>query len=391
MVENVWEAVEGLPLWIQIPAILAAALIGAKLVETGSYYILHRSERLATGEYDKLIVEELQLPLYLSVILGGVYVSVQLLPEPADRFALVEFVVISLAISILIVVWARAIIRVVNRVISVTNESPTDREITPIVKNVLAFFVILAAFFVLLAVWRVDVTPLLASAGILGIILGIAAQDSLGNFFGGLSLYFDKTYKLGDMIQLESGERGTVIDISIRSTTILTRDNIAITVPNAEMNSKQVINESAPVRRRRIRLDVGVAYGSDLETVEHAILDAAAAESIVLDSPRPKVRFQEFDDSAIVAQLQCYIAHPGQRGEAYDTLIRRIDERFDDEEVKIPFPQRELSFLDSGNRVSVDRVGGPVTERRPQQEGHSRFAEKSQQSAESERRPDESA
>ncbi len=343
------ESFQTLPFWIQIPLILLSALLGAKLIEVGGYYVLHRSKRLAKGRYDRLIVEELQLPLYVTVLLAGVYVSTRIVPDLT-----LGFYVATAAISVILVVWARAVTRLGNRVIGLTNDSPTEREIAPIFKNILTFFVVVGTFFFLLSIWDVDVTPLLASAGILGIIIGIAAQDSLGNFFGGLSLHFDKTYQLGDMVQLESGERGTVIDMSIRSTTVLTRDNIAITVPNARMNSTQVINESAPVRRRRIRLDVGVAYGSDLETVERVILEAAADENVILDSPRPKVRFREFADSAIVAQLQCHIAHPAQRGQARDVLIRGIDRRFDEEEIKIPFPQREVTFFESGNRIAVE-------------------------------------
>nr|WP_011322631.1 mechanosensitive ion channel domain-containing protein [Natronomonas pharaonis] len=133
----------------------------------------------------------------------------------------------------------------------------------------------------------------------------------------------------------------------------MTRDNTEVTVPNAQMNSTQVINESAPVRRRRIRLNIGVAYDSDLATAEEAIVDAAYEEDVVLDTPVPKVRFLEFDDSAIVAQLQCHIARPSQRDEARHGLVQRIDKRFDDEDVKIPFPQREVTFFESGNEISI--------------------------------------
>ena len=342
------EAFLDLSVWIQIPAILVGSLIVAKLLELLGSLVLKQSERLTSQEYDRLIIEEIHLPLFVSIILSGVYVSAHLLPD----FSLL-FYVSAASISIIVALWARALIRLGNRVIGMTNDSPTGREIAPIFKAVLTFFVLLGTFFVLLAVWQVDVTPILASAGILGIIIGIAAQDSLGNFFGGLSLHFDKTYKLGDVIQVESGERGTVIDMSIRSTTILTRDNIAVTIPNREMNSTQIVNESAPVRRRRIRLNVGVAYGSDLEVVEESILEAADTEAIVMASPKPVVRFRRFDDSAIVAQLQCYIQHPAQRGRAHHLLIQRIDANFSDEGIKIPFPQQEVTFFEAGNEISV--------------------------------------
>lgn len=337
-----------LSIWIQVPAVLLGAIILAELLELTSGFLLKRSGRLSDQEYDRMIIEELHIPLYVSIIVGGVYLSALLVPDLA-----VTYVILALAVSVIIVVWARAVIRLGSQMITITNNSPTEREIAPIFRNVLTFVITVATFFVLLWVWRVDVTPLLASAGVLGIIIGIAARDSLSNFFGGLSLHFDKTYKLGDMVELESGERGTVIDMSIRSTTILTRDNIAVTIPNSVMNSTQIINESAPVRRRRIRLNVGVAYGSDLARVEETILTAADEEEIVMESPRPVVRFREFADSAVVAQLQCYIPHPAQRGRAKHLLIRRIDEAFNEDEIKIPFPQREVTFFESGNEIAL--------------------------------------
>ena len=343
------EYLEMIPTSIQVVLILSLSFVAAKLIEAVGYYILHRSERLATGEYDRIIIEETHVPIYVTVFLAGVYLSAQLLPEVG-----IGFYISSVAMSVILILWSYAVIRLSGRIIGASNNAPTDRQITPIFKNVLTFFIILGAFFLLLGIWNVNVTPLLASAGVIGIVLGIAAQDSLGNFFSGLSLYLDKTYKLGDMIQLESGERGTVIDMSIRSTTILTRDNIAITVPNSELNSTQVVNESSPVRRRRIRLDVGVAYGSDLKQVKEALLEIADEEDLILETPSPGVRFQEFGDSAIVAQLQCHIEHPALRGRAKHFLIERIDERFREEEIKIPFPQREMTFFESGNTISID-------------------------------------
>ena len=346
------DSLMALPTAIQIAAILVVSIIAAKVINELGSVPIQRAGRFGSHEYDRLLIEEIHVPLYVSVFLAGVYLSVQLIPD-----FVVQFYIESAAVTIIIFVWTSAVIRLGTRLIGATNDRPAGRNITPIFKNLFTFFVILGSFFLLLSVWTIDITPLLASAGIIGIILGIAARDSLGNFFGGLSLYLDKTYKIGDMIQLGTGERGTVLDMSIRSTTILTRDNIAVTIPNAEMNSTQIINESAPVRRRRVRLDVGVAYGSDLETVKEALLAAAAAEeTIVLDAPSPAVRFREFADSAIVAQLQVHIEHPSLRGRTRHRLIERIDQQFRENDIKIPFPQRELSFYESENTVRVDHV-----------------------------------
>lgn len=142
--------------------------------------------------------------------------------------------------------------------------------------------------------------------------------------------------------------------MSIRSTTILTRDNIAVTVPNGQLNQTMVVNESSTQRRRRVRLDVGVAYGSDLARVEEAFLSVAAEESIVLNTPVPAVRFRSFDESSIAVQLQCYIEHPALRGRARHVLIRGITDAFDREGIKIPFPQREVSFFEAGNEIRLE-------------------------------------
>ncbi len=101
---------------------------------------------------------------------------------------------------------------------------------------------------------------MLASAGIAGLIVGLAAKDSLANFFGSISVFLDRPFKPGDYIVLSSGGGGKVVDIGLRSTRILTRDDVLISVPNSVIVSTKIINESAPYPRMRVRIKVSVAY-----------------------------------------------------------------------------------------------------------------------------------
>lgn len=342
------ELVTDLPFWGQAGLVLGAAFLLAAAVRlTGALLARQTREKSRVG----LLLVEGNRPLYLSILIFGGLAAFHV------AFSRYHFYAEATATTLLVVVWAQALVRIGTGLIQGGPDRPATQEFAPILRNLLVFFVAVAGVLLLLSVWQVNITPLLASAGVIGIVVGIAAQDTIGNFFGGLSLYLDKTYRLGDVIELESGERGTVVDMSIRSTTVLTRDNIAITVPNGKMNSTQVINESAPVRRRRIRLDVGVAYGSDLETVEEILYSIAAEADIVIDTPPTRIRFRRFADSAIVAQMQCYIEHPALRGRAYHLLIKDIDERFRENDIKIPFPQRELTFFEAGNEVRIDDIG----------------------------------
>ncbi len=127
----------------------------------------------------------------------------------------------------------------------------------------------------------------MASAGIMGIIVGLAARDTLANFFGSLSLYLDGTYAVGDFVVLESGERGRVEDISVRSTVIRTRDDILVTVPNSELNSAAIVNESTP--RRSAGFGSRSASPTVPTSTRRGILpELAEAADLVQDRPNPR-------------------------------------------------------------------------------------------------------
>lgn len=197
-------------------------------------------------------------------------------------------------------------------------------------------------FFLLLAIWKIDLAPLLASAGFAGIVVAVAAKDLLSNLFGGLSLMLDKPFKPGDYVVLESGERGKVVWTGGRSTIILTRDDVQISIPNSIMANTRIKNESAPEPRYRIRIKVGVAYGSDFGQVEETLLEVAHANKKISAFPEPRVRFRAFGDSAIEFELLCWARRPEDRGAVIHQLGKTIYKIFEEKKIKIPFPQRDI-------------------------------------------------
>lgn len=343
MIERAIDAVVGLPSWAHVGIVVGLSVAIAVVVDRLFRYLHSRTD----GAVRLVLLKHLRLPVTLTIVTGGVFVA-----RTAPALAEFRFVVRALALTVLLLAWTWGIIRVGGQLLERRDQETL--KFAPVLTNVLTFFALIAAFFVLLEIWQVDITPLLASAGLVGVIVGFAARDTINNFVSGVSLYFDRTYTVGDMISLPSGERGTVIDISIRSTTILTRDNVTVTIPNAEFNRQQVTNESAPQRHRRISLEVSVAYGSDLDVVEASLVSAAEDVDVVIESPPPRVHFREFGDSSIIALLRCYIADPASLARARHELVRAVDLAFKRDDVKIPFPQREVSFFESGNRLVVD-------------------------------------
>ncbi|KAA9131051.1 mechanosensitive ion channel family protein [Marinihelvus fidelis] len=199
------------------------------------------------------------------------------------------------------------------------------------------------AGYAFLLIWGIDPTAWLASAGVIGIAVGFAARDSLANLFSGIFIVADAPYKIGDYIVLDTGERGEVTHLGLRSTRLLTRDDIEVTIPNAIIANAKIINESGgPWEKHRIRLPVGVAYGSDLDQVVGILEGVAAEHPEVLDDPAPRVRMRAFGPSSLDFELLGWVERPVQRGKVLHELFMAVYRRFNDEGVKIPFPQRDI-------------------------------------------------
>jgi small-conductance mechanosensitive channel len=133
------------------------------------------------------------------------------------------------------------------------------------------------------------------------------------------------------------------VHIGLRSTRLLTRDDLIIVLPNAVIGKAKVINESAgDSTRRRVRVKVGVAYGSDLDKVREVLLGVAEAEDMVCATPAPRVRFRAFSDSSLDHELLCWVNEPVLRGRALDAINRGVYQAFAENGIEIPFPQRTV-------------------------------------------------
>jgi small-conductance mechanosensitive channel len=216
------------------------------------------------------------------------------------------------------------------------------QQIIHMIENVGRVMVLLAAAALLFTVWQIDISPLLASAGIVGLAVALAAKDTLANFLGGINIFLDRPFATGDYIILESGERGKVVDIGVRSTLIRTRDDEQISIPNSIVANTKIINESAPEPRYRVRIRVGVAYNSSLEQVEDALLKVANSNQSISHSPEARVRFRAFGDSSLEFELLCWARTPADRGRVIHELNCAIFNEFNQRSIAIPFPQQDV-------------------------------------------------
>jgi small-conductance mechanosensitive channel len=250
--------------------------------------------------------------------------------------------------SIGVVIWgifcARGATLLLARVAKRSNDTRVIQARTlTLFDNVAKVFILGFSAYAIFVIWKIDMTAWLASAGIAGIAVGFAAKDTLSNLFSGVYILADSPYKVGDYIVLERGDRGKVTHIGLRSTRILTRDDVEITIPNSIIGNTTIINQSGgPYRKLRIRLKVGVAYGTDIDLVRSLLLAVASADPHVCKSPEPRVRFRLFGPSSLDFELLCWVNDPELHGRALDSLNDAVYKSFSTHNIEIPYAKQDL-------------------------------------------------
>jgi small-conductance mechanosensitive channel len=208
------------------------------------------------------------------------------------------------------------------------------------------------AFLMVLSVFEIDITALLAGAGIGAIAIALAAQEIIGNFLGGAIITLDKPFRVGDRIKYDT-YIGDIISIGPRSTRMKTLDYQIVTIPNSKLTSNVITNYAMPDVRLKVRIPFSVAYGSDIKRVK-AILLEIANEAIdktpwAVPDPKPSVYFLEFGDSSLNGQLILFTDEYTHLWDVQDYINIRIDERFREEGIEIPFRQVDVHMRGQEN------------------------------------------
>jgi small-conductance mechanosensitive channel len=329
--------------YLQAAIIAASFIVVGKIADWVISGIVGRITRKSANDFDDRIVALIHRPIFLSFVLLGLALATRRIGMPAAS----EFITIGILKTITIFVWYGTLISVMKLLVEVFSRTRDSKIVQTgmlsLLHNVMKIIIFALTGYFLFLAWDINVTAWLASAGIVGLALSFAAKDTLSNLFAGVSIIMDAPYKTGDFIILDSGERGVVTDIGLRSTRILTRDDIEITIPNGVIGNGKIINEAGgPPSQHRIRVAVGVAYGSDVDQVIDVFEKVAADNNDVLATPAPRVRFRQFGESSLDFELLVWIAKPINRGRVKHELNCAVYKALNKNSIEIPFPQRDL-------------------------------------------------
>lgn len=214
-------------------------------------------------------------------------------------------------------------------------------------QRMLHYVIVTVGFFVGLSSVGIDLSKFALFASALGVGVGFGLQNLIGNFVAGLLLLFERTLKVGDFIELESGLNGEVREINFRSTLVTTNDNIDVVVPNSIFVNGLVKNWTMREVSRRLRVPFGVAYGSDLELVRQAGLEAADAVGHTLAQDgkyKPQVWLTAFGDSSLNFELVVWLHSDAVKrpGSVQATYLWALHDALVRHKLEIPFPQRDL-------------------------------------------------
>ncbi len=331
------------PLMKALMVILLSTLV-ARLVGVIVNRVIRRFTDRTASTLDDKIVELIHRPLFWTVTLLGLLLAAMVADIPQTALDITR----SVLITALIVWWMLFALRVTRlALISFSiNRTPTSvlrPQTLPLFTNMSAVIIVAMGIYFVFQSWDIDMTAWLASAGIVGIAIGFAAKDTLANLFSGVFIMADSPYKIGDYVVIDNTVRGMVTHIGIRSTRLLTRQDVEVTIPNSVMGNSMVVNESGgPHEKFRIGIKIGVAYGSDIDKVCAILQEIVEDEPEVCDTPEPRVRFRAFGPSSLDLEVMGWIEKPEFRGRVVHILNRTIYKRFQQDGIEIPYSKHDV-------------------------------------------------
>jgi len=330
--------------FLQLAIIFLSTIIIAQIVTFILAFAGKRIAQKTVTDVDDKVIDSLKGPVFYTIVLTGIYMSLRILffGDVIKNFTLPFFQ------TILIILWSVFLTRFIKILLNSFARTHRFKFVTiqtlPLFLN-LSFVVIWSvSVYVMFSVWGINMTAWLASAGVAGIAIGFAAKDTLANLISGVFILTDAPYKIGDWIVLDSGERGKVTNIGIRTTRMKNTDDMEVTVPNAVIGNSTLTNESGgdTGKEYRVKVPFSVAYGSDIDEVEAAVLAIAHKNENALQKPEPRVRFRLFGASSLDYELLVRVKSSAKKGITMHEINRAIYKEFAQKGIEIPYAKQDL-------------------------------------------------
>jgi MscS family membrane protein len=327
---------------IPIPIALLVGIFFHNVISPLIYQFTSKTETTL----DDIAFQHLRMPFTLSIVYLGLAQTI----EHVQPYPKAEQFINSLLLSIIIGIWSVGFWKAFAQILDDRKQKREDKgqstQLFPLFNIIGKAFLSVTFIYWFLTAWGIPPYSTLASAGIVGIAVAYASQDTLGSLLAGIAILSDVPYKIGDFLILEDSTRGKVTQIGFRSTRLLTPENIEIIIPNSTMASSCVTNlTGGPAKFARIDINAGVAYGSDIDQVRTVLLEIGSSLKHVVKSPKdlkPQVHFMQMGASSLDFVLRVWLEDPFLLYETQDEANTHIYKTFTKLGIEIPYSKQDV-------------------------------------------------
>ena len=341
-------------------ALLLASYLGAQASSWLFGRLVLRAALRTETTLDDRLLEAVKRPITYALFLLGAYGALQGLPLPerwTSRLDAVFFVFGAFLLTLgLLRAWG-ILLTWYSTESAAARDGGAAREFGPLFSKLGKVFLLLVAAIAVFRRFGIDVNSLVVSLGVGSLAVGLAAKDTLANMFAGFALLLDRPFLPGDRIRLASGELGDVEAIGMRATRLRTLDETLLVIPNTVLVNARLVNLSRPTRAVTTRLEVGVAYGTDLEQARRLLAEAALSSDKVDSQRPPVVLVARFGDFAVSLLLVFWARDYTEQGLASSEVHEAVYRSFAAAGIEIPYPTRRVIQEPAGPAPAAATVG----------------------------------
>ncbi len=255
-----------------------------------------------------------------------------------------------LAIIVIVITWffIYGLKRAITRPRFITHRIDVKRRTS--IYLILKYFIWTISLVIVLEVIGIDVGIVLVGSTALLVGLGLGLQNIFKDLVSGLFLLFEGTIQIGDILEVD-GVVGRVMEINLRNSQVMTRDDVMIIIPNSKFVSEKVINWSTDDEKVRFQISVGVSYGSDIDLVFECLENVMKEDTRIVSNPKPFARFVDFGESSLDFQMIFWSRETFRIENLKSDLRRKVYKELAKNNLKIPFPQRDIHIIKEGEPI----------------------------------------
>jgi small-conductance mechanosensitive channel len=336
--------------WIDLGVSLLLVFIFGSLLSRLVYFLLTRTFARAKNKYAELFIKQIRRQITLIILVLGFHIGISRLPfiDALVKLWLRQLYIAIVVVAVTIILWR--LMDILVEWYQTDVEPQRDRQQVDTILLLLhragRTVLVMISAITLLSLYNVNVNALIAALGVGGLALSLAAQDTLSNVISGIMIMLDRPFRVGDRIEVKGlGTWGDVVDIGLRSTRIRTRDNRLVIVPNNTISTDQIVNYTYPDPRYRIQIEIGIAYGQDIEKVRKVLVDTVSKVEGVLPDKPVDALYERMGDSAMTFRVRWWIDSYVDTRRMFDRVNTALQVALDREGIASPFNTFDINIL----------------------------------------------